>query len=1143
MRGRRRTLSAIVTCLGIIASTGAPALAQGWDPQAQSLRNQEIALTFHEGTTKTFQNAAGAHLLFPGPTSPIVVRVDGRDYVLAGRPRFEARPGESWVRFIHDLEGATATVEYALAGPSVRISVSLTNGRAQAVQAAVRVLLDTQVGPNDGSPFFVDGVGLLTSERAWDGAPFTEWFGYDRYPSPQITGVGRLETPPDRVVLAYWRALGREGLQRYEYVPAGRDFSHDSSLLAFYQLGTVAPGATSRRVSLAYGSRPPRAASPSEALVRAVRELAAAMRAKHAADLDTTALIDALALDAITDGRPAGARLDRFRWDSIEDIGRTLAEVAVTAPVDATGASLALALAPLSLGLDALLFAREETQTREYLVRHFSAYREVLAEAEGSMLEQLPKIRQVLARETGDELEAAIGPLEAFAARLEGGEVRLREDYPYDPILDVLDRARQGVLLSTRAETIVAAPDASGRRLELHLLGSLGPQRTRIEQAGEMERSAGLQRRVARWVSWGGASVGIGLKIVAALHSGGITALAEGLLGLGATGVSTGFKITGSATDLASDQLHVVLALQAATAWHYERHEGLRLARAVPDGVLRAVPEPQVDVGIEAFSVADGPPESDEPVALDGHLTLVNRASGPVPASVLIIVPGVTEGSPPLAVAAPPAESLNPGSTTLRFALVVPPPGQLGGGLRQLRARAFIGVGMAEMRLASCTFRVGGGRYLAARESRVVGRGALARGQEQEFGVEIPADAGPSVFTLDYEGSDFDLHVIDPEGRHVGPDYRSGRTEAAIPGGGYTSGVATEEIRLLTPRAGRYRVRVVCVTAHRNEDFEVSLDTGPRPAGPILTLRPQTVHFTPTDDPDLVAVEVVEVTGVHDAGALSVAGIASEAWRASGPLRAGGVVRLELRKPGQMFRQGVTALEISAGGVSTTLRLAPVPEEVTARANSLTESLAAARSQRHALLQAAGAVPDLWEATRFGEYADPEVARALERRGPDVALPESQAPTWGSRGVAASGESEPPAAVGGLFALVPGWLWLFFAAAAVFCAGSAAIAVARSRGRTPSPATAPAPARQVLRSIRIGRAPDNDVVLADASVSAHHAVLRHDGDRWLICDLGSENGVLLNGVKVREATVVASDSVILGSRTVLVSELTREKAD
>jgi FHA domain/Domain of unknown function (DUF1707) len=54
----------------------------------------------------------------------------------------------------------------------------------------------------------------------------------------------------------------------------------------------------------------------------------------------------------------------------------------------------------------------------------------------------------------------------------------------------------------------------------------------------------------------------------------------------------------------------------------------------------------------------------------------------------------------------------------------------------------------------------------------------------------------------------------------------------------------------------------------------------------------------------------------------------------------------------------------------------------------------------------------------------------------------------------------------------------------------------------------------------LGRARDCDCVIAEPSVSRRHASLRREGDRWLLCDLGSRNGTRVNGMRVLEETEV-----------------------
>jgi DNA-binding response OmpR family regulator len=46
---------------------------------------------------------------------------------------------------------------------------------------------------------------------------------------------------------------------------------------------------------------------------------------------------------------------------------------------------------------------------------------------------------------------------------------------------------------------------------------------------------------------------------------------------------------------------------------------------------------------------------------------------------------------------------------------------------------------------------------------------------------------------------------------------------------------------------------------------------------------------------------------------------------------------------------------------------------------------------------------------------------------------------------------------------------------------------------------------------RIGRLPDNDIVIPDRWVSRYHAEIRRDGQQYVIRDLESKNGTLVNG--------------------------------
>src|SRR5947209_20212155 len=54
------------------------------------------------------------------------------------------------------------------------------------------------------------------------------------------------------------------------------------------------------------------------------------------------------------------------------------------------------------------------------------------------------------------------------------------------------------------------------------------------------------------------------------------------------------------------------------------------------------------------------------------------------------------------------------------------------------------------------------------------------------------------------------------------------------------------------------------------------------------------------------------------------------------------------------------------------------------------------------------------------------------------------------------------------------------------------------------------------RSITIGRAPDNMIVIDDPSVSNRHAQLELSGETYRLKDLDSTNGTKVNGVPITE---------------------------
>jgi pSer/pThr/pTyr-binding forkhead associated (FHA) protein len=65
--------------------------------------------------------------------------------------------------------------------------------------------------------------------------------------------------------------------------------------------------------------------------------------------------------------------------------------------------------------------------------------------------------------------------------------------------------------------------------------------------------------------------------------------------------------------------------------------------------------------------------------------------------------------------------------------------------------------------------------------------------------------------------------------------------------------------------------------------------------------------------------------------------------------------------------------------------------------------------------------------------------------------------------------------------------------------------------------------------VTIGRGPDNMIVINDPSVSTRHAQLQRAGETYLLKDLESANGTLVNGIPVAETGLRFGDRIRFGA--------------
>jgi ABC-type multidrug transport system ATPase subunit len=80
--------------------------------------------------------------------------------------------------------------------------------------------------------------------------------------------------------------------------------------------------------------------------------------------------------------------------------------------------------------------------------------------------------------------------------------------------------------------------------------------------------------------------------------------------------------------------------------------------------------------------------------------------------------------------------------------------------------------------------------------------------------------------------------------------------------------------------------------------------------------------------------------------------------------------------------------------------------------------------------------------------------------------------------------------------------------------------------------------------LRIGRAPENDMVITDLRVSRTHAELRSAGGAYEIVDVGSRSGTYVNGQRVERAAIGPDDLIGIGPSTFhLVGDVLTEYMD
>jgi FHA domain len=75
----------------------------------------------------------------------------------------------------------------------------------------------------------------------------------------------------------------------------------------------------------------------------------------------------------------------------------------------------------------------------------------------------------------------------------------------------------------------------------------------------------------------------------------------------------------------------------------------------------------------------------------------------------------------------------------------------------------------------------------------------------------------------------------------------------------------------------------------------------------------------------------------------------------------------------------------------------------------------------------------------------------------------------------------------------------------------------------------------ITKEIRVGRHPENLILLRDPKVSRFHAIFHRKGSRLLLEDLGSTNGTRVNGeLVIKKKVVFSGDQIKIGETLIRV---------
>lgn len=197
----------------------------------------------------------------PSPWSSVTsIKLDGSNHTFTGQTNWVETRDAIMVSHMIDNVVTTQSLsivenEYTGEADTIAITYTMTNYDDVNHEVGIRIMMDTMLGSNDGSPFRVPGHGNVTKELELTGSNIPQnWMTFDSLDNPKIIANGcfyrNLDEKPDKVQFAAWGSI--HGTSWDYTTSSSRAVTGDSAVAAYYNPKTLEPG-ESRTITTYYG--------------------------------------------------------------------------------------------------------------------------------------------------------------------------------------------------------------------------------------------------------------------------------------------------------------------------------------------------------------------------------------------------------------------------------------------------------------------------------------------------------------------------------------------------------------------------------------------------------------------------------------------------------------------------------------------------------------------------------------------------------------------------------------------------------------------------------------------------------------------------------------------------------------------------